>query len=72
MLFLWYITLYQANVSDHQQNCLHSPFGVDDAFDNLPNGHILRGVHVSTEGTKVLGGALGTSYCSRRVRNDLK
>jgi hypothetical protein len=34
--------------------------GVGDAFDNLPNGHILRGVHVSTEGRKVLGGPMCT------------
>jgi hypothetical protein len=38
------------------KNCLYSTVGVSDAFDNLPNSHILRGVHVSKEGTKVLGG----------------
>jgi hypothetical protein len=37
-----------------RKNCLYSPLGVGDAFDNLPNGHIMRGVNVSTEGTKVL------------------
>jgi hypothetical protein len=40
---------------------LYSPFGVGDTFDDLPNGHIIWGVHVSTEGTKVLGGAVATS-----------
>jgi hypothetical protein len=55
-----------------RKNCLYSPLGVFDAFDNVSNGHIMRGVHVSTEGTKVLGGANGyIRFCSRRVRNDL-
>jgi hypothetical protein len=44
-----------------RKTCLYSPSGVGDAFDNLPNGHIMRGVHVSTEGTKILGGTIGTS-----------
>jgi putative lipase involved disintegration of autophagic bodies len=34
-----------------RKNCLYIPLGVGDAFDNLPNGHIMRGVNVSTEGT---------------------
>jgi hypothetical protein len=38
-----------------RKNCLYSPLGFGDAFDNLPSGHIMRGVNVSTEGTKVLG-----------------
>jgi hypothetical protein len=29
---------------------MYSPLGVGDAFNNLPNGHIMRGVNVSTEG----------------------
>jgi hypothetical protein len=45
----------------------HSPLGVRDAFDNLPNGNIMRGVSVSPEGTKVLGGAMGTSDFARDV-----
>jgi hypothetical protein len=56
-----------------RKNRLYSPLGVGDAFDNLPNGHILRGVHISIEGTKVLGGGIGyIRFCSRRVRNGLK
>jgi hypothetical protein len=53
-----------------RNNCLYFPLGVGDAFDNLPNGRILRGVHVSTDGTTILGGQwvhpilLGT--CSKR------
>jgi hypothetical protein len=43
------------------KNCLYSPLGVGEAFDNLPNGHIMWEVHVSTEGTKVLGVPMGTS-----------
>jgi hypothetical protein len=39
-----------------RKNCLYSPLGVGDAFNNLPNGHITRGVHVSKEETKVLAG----------------
>jgi hypothetical protein len=39
-----------------RKNCLFSPLGVGDAFDNLPNGHILLGEHVFTEGTEVLRG----------------
>jgi hypothetical protein len=50
-----------------RKNCLHSPLGVGDAFDNLPNGHIMRGVNVYTEGTKVLGRAMGTSDFARDV-----
>jgi hypothetical protein len=42
-----------------RKNCLYSPLGVGGAFDNLPNGHILRRVHVFTEGTKVLGWGIG-------------
>jgi hypothetical protein len=38
------------------KDLLYSPLGVGDVFDNLSNGHIMRGVHVSTEGTKVLRG----------------
>jgi hypothetical protein len=44
---------------------MYSPLDVGDAFNNLPNGHIMRGVHVSTEGVKVLEGAMGTSYFAR-------
>jgi hypothetical protein len=47
------------------KNCLHFPLGVGDLFVNLPNGHIMRGVNVSTEETKVLGGPTGTSDFSR-------
>jgi hypothetical protein len=25
-----------------RKNCLYSPLGVGNAFDNLPNGHIMR------------------------------
>jgi hypothetical protein len=50
-----------------RNNCLYSPLGVGDAFDNLPNGHTMRRVHVSTEGAKVLGGPLGTSDFARDV-----
>jgi hypothetical protein len=50
-----------------RKNCLYSPLGVGDTFDNLPNGHIMRGVNVSTEGTKVLGGPMGTSDFARDV-----
>jgi hypothetical protein len=50
-----------------RKTCLYSPLGVGDAFDNLPNGHIMRGVNVSTEGTKVLGGPMGTSDFARDV-----
>jgi hypothetical protein len=35
---------------------LYSSLGVGDAFDNLPNGHIMRGVHASTKGTNVICG----------------
>jgi hypothetical protein len=50
-----------------RKNCLNPPSGVGNAFDNLPNGHILHGVHVSTEGTKVLGWPMGTSDFARHV-----
>jgi hypothetical protein len=51
-----------------RKNWLYSPLGVIDAFDLLPNGHITRGVHASTEETKVLaGGAMGTSDFARNV-----
>jgi hypothetical protein len=50
-----------------RKNCLYSTLGVGNAFDNLPNGHIMRGVHVSTEATKVLGGPMGTSDFARDV-----
>jgi hypothetical protein len=43
-----------------RRNYLYSPLGVGDVFDNLPNGHIMRRVHVSTEGTTVFGGPMGT------------
>jgi hypothetical protein len=33
----------------------YPPLRVCNAFDNLPNGRIMRGIHFSTEGTKVLG-----------------
>jgi hypothetical protein len=46
---------------------LYSPLGVGDVFDNLLKGHIRRGVHVSTEGTKALGGTMGTSDFARDV-----
>jgi hypothetical protein len=46
---------------------LYSPLGVGDAFDKLPNGQIMRGVNVSTEGTKVFGGIMGTSDFARDV-----
>jgi hypothetical protein len=44
-----------------RKNYLYSPLGVGDAFDNLPDGHIMRGVNVFTEGSKVLGEPMGTS-----------
>jgi hypothetical protein len=47
--------------------CPCSPLGVSDAYDNLPNGHIMRGVHVSTEWTYVLGGLMRTSNFARDV-----
>jgi hypothetical protein len=47
--------------------CLYPPLGVGDAFDNLPNGHTMRGVHASTQGTKILGGPMGTSDFPREV-----
>jgi hypothetical protein len=50
-----------------RKNCLYFPLCVGDAFDNLPNGHNLRGVHISTQGTKVWGGAMGTSDFARDV-----
>jgi hypothetical protein len=50
-----------------RKNYLYSPLGFGGAFDNLPNGHIMRGVNVSKEGTKVLGGAMGTSDFDRDV-----
>jgi hypothetical protein len=31
-----------------RKKCLYSPSGVGDAFDNLPNGQIMRGVNVET------------------------
>jgi hypothetical protein len=49
------------------ENCLYSTLGVGDAFDNLPNGHIMQGVHVFTEGTKVLGEPMGTVDFARDV-----
>jgi hypothetical protein len=50
----------------NRKNCLYSPLNVGDyAFDNLPNSHTMRRVHVSTEKTKVLGGAIGTSDFAR-------
>jgi hypothetical protein len=57
-----------------RKNCLYSvSLSVGDAFDNLRNSQIMREVHVSTEGTKVLGGAVGfIRLCSRRFRNGLK
>jgi hypothetical protein len=56
-----------------RKNCLYSPLGVGAAFGNLPNGHIMRGVNVSTEGSKVLGGGNGyIRFRSERVRNGLK
>jgi hypothetical protein len=49
-------------------NGLYSPLGVGDALDNLPRGHTMRGVHVSTEGAICfLGGALRTSDYARDV-----
>jgi hypothetical protein len=50
-----------------RKNCLYSPLGVGDAFDNLHNGHITRGVNISTEGTKVLKGPMGISDFARDV-----
>jgi hypothetical protein len=38
-----------------RKNVLYSPLGVGDTFDNLPNGHIMRGEYVDTGGMKVLG-----------------
>jgi hypothetical protein len=38
------------------KNCLHSLVGVGDAFDKLPNGQIMRGIHVSSEEIGVRGG----------------
>jgi hypothetical protein len=32
--------------------CLYSRLGIGDALDTLPDGHIMRTIHVSTEGTK--------------------
>jgi hypothetical protein len=39
-----------------RKNGLYSPMVVGDARDNLPNGHIMQGVHVAAEGMRVLGG----------------
>jgi hypothetical protein len=50
-----------------RKNCLYSSLGVGDAFGNLPNGHILRGVHVSTEGRMYWGRPIGTSDFARDV-----
>jgi hypothetical protein len=50
-----------------RKNYLYSPLGVGDAFDNSPNGHIMGGVNVSTDGTKVLGGPMGTSDFAQDV-----
>jgi hypothetical protein len=55
-----------------RKNCLYSPLGFGDTFDSLPNGHIMRGVHVATEGTKALGANGYIRFCSRRVRNGFK
>jgi hypothetical protein len=52
--------------------CLYFPLGGDDAFDNLPNGHIMRGVHVSTEGKKVVEANRYIRFRSRGIRNGLK
>jgi hypothetical protein len=46
---------------------LYSSSGVGDAFDNLPNGHIMQGANFTTEGMKVLGWQLGTSDFARDV-----
>jgi hypothetical protein len=51
-----------------RKNCLYLSLGVCDALDNSPNGHIMRRVHVSTEGTKALGReALDTSDFAREA-----
>jgi hypothetical protein len=56
-----------------RKNSLYSPLGVGDTFDNLPKGHIMRGVHVSTKGTNNIGGGNGyIRFCPRRVRNGHK
>jgi hypothetical protein len=39
-----------------RQNCMYSPLGVCDTVDNLPNGHIMRGVNISTEMDENIGG----------------
>jgi hypothetical protein len=50
-----------------RKSCLYFPQGVGDAFRNLPNVHIMRGEYVSTEGTNIIGGPLGTSDYARDV-----
>jgi hypothetical protein len=49
------------------KNSLYSPLCVGYSFDNLSNGHILHGVTVPTEGTKVLGCPIGSVYFATGV-----
>jgi hypothetical protein len=46
-------------VNIRKNGSLFPPLGVCETFDNLPNGHVVWGVYVSTEGMKVLMGASG-------------
>jgi hypothetical protein len=59
-----------------RKNCLYSPLSVGDAFDSLPNGHIMRGVHVTTEGAKLLGAQwvhpILLKTCSKRLKASMR
>jgi hypothetical protein len=46
---------------------MYSSLDVGYAFDNLPSGHIMRGVYVYIEETKVLGGPMGAFDFARDV-----
>jgi hypothetical protein len=48
-----------------RKDCWYLPLGFGNVFDNLPNGHIMRGVHVFKEGTEVFGGGRCTSDFAR-------
>jgi hypothetical protein len=39
-----------------RKNCLYSPLGVGDAFNNLLGAHIMRGVHIYGRDESVWGG----------------
>jgi hypothetical protein len=50
-----------------RKNCLYSRLGVGGALDNSPYGYNMRGVHISTEGTNILGGSMVTSNFARNL-----